>query len=626
MKWNNFKLAYKLLSAFGIVILILALVAYFALSGIGNVIEFGRSVVYANTLKTELVELKIEHLQLRDRVSTYIYRPSGLALNIETDHENCKLGKWYYGTERAKAEELFPQLKPVFERLEKPHEAFHKSLKEIESVDETVDKDLIFNLMQAKVGFSDLVRNLDDYTQGKGSDTEFTAQRSTDDFEKWLSSNALKQYSEHNAGLASALDRMQVPHQKLNQSILQIQTLVNQGKKTSARDYFKTVSMVQISEIQVQIDFLLNINKKNIENSELARDIFEKKTEPNAAEVSEILAELKNMVEQNSITENQMITKASATQGFVLTFSVTAALIALALAYFITRSIIAPITKTIEFTAQIAKGDLTGEIFYNGSDEIGELVQSMNQMGAVVRNMVTGMASGTSSISKLSNEMSMIAQQMAQGSSEQSSSTEEISATVEEVAANSYQNTEHARETERIAVKAADDITRGGRAVRETVAAMKVIADKIAVINEIANQTNILALNAAVEAARAGEFGEGFTVVASEVKRLAEKSRIAAGEIDKVTLRSVKIAEETGELFNGIIPDIKQTALLVRNIAVASVEQNSGTNQVSNAIEQLNRVTQQNAATSERMASNSIELANQAQYLNELASFFKLKK
>jgi methyl-accepting chemotaxis protein len=196
---------------------------------------------------------------------------------------------------------------------------------------------------------------------------------------------------------------------------------------------------------------------------------------------------------------------------------------------------------------------------------------------------------------------------------------------MEEMVANIQQNTENARQTEKIALNAADGINKVNNASDQTLTYMREIADKVSIIGEIARQTNILALNAAVEAARAGEHGKGFAVVAAEVRKLAERSQVSAVDIERLTKNSVKATEESSKLLAAIVPEIGKTAKLVQEIAAASIEQNSGADQVNNAIQQLNQVTQQNAAVSEEMATSSEELATQAQRLLEMMSFFMLE-
>ncbi len=196
---------------------------------------------------------------------------------------------------------------------------------------------------------------------------------------------------------------------------------------------------------------------------------------------------------------------------------------------------------------------------------------------------------------------------------------------MEEMAATIKQNSDNAQQTEKIALKSADDAIGSGRAVTETVAAMREIAGKISIIEEIARQTNLLALNAAIEAARAGEHGKGFAVVASEVRKLAERSQTAAGEISNLSASCVDVAEIAGELLGKLVPDIKKTAELVQEITAASGEQNTGAEQVTKAIQQLDQVIQQNAGAAEEMSSMAEELSSQAEQLQTSISFFKLK-
>jgi methyl-accepting chemotaxis protein len=213
---------------------------------------------------------------------------------------------------------------------------------------------------------------------------------------------------------------------------------------------------------------------------------------------------------------------------------------------------------------------------------------------------------------------------MSQGSSEQAGSVEEVSASMEEMVSNIQQNADNAQQTERIALKAAEDAREGGRAVTDTVAAMKEIASRITIIEEIARQTNLLALNAAIEAARAGEHGKGFAVVASEVRKLAERSQAAAGEISKLSGSSVRIAEAAGEMLAKLVPDIQRTAELVQEINGSSKEQNEGAGQVNKAIQQLDQVVQQNASVAEEMASTAEELSSQSEHLQGIIQFFKV--
>jgi methyl-accepting chemotaxis protein len=213
---------------------------------------------------------------------------------------------------------------------------------------------------------------------------------------------------------------------------------------------------------------------------------------------------------------------------------------------------------------------------------------------------------------------------MSQGATEQAASAEEASSSIEEMNATIRQNADNALQTEKIALKSAADALESGKAVAEAMAAMKDIAARISIIEEIARQTNLLALNAAIEAARAGEHGKGFAVVAAEVRRLAERSQTAAGEISKLSGSSVQVAEKAGTMLAKLVPDIQKTAELVQEISAASREQTTGAGQINGAIQQLNQVIQQNAGAAEEMSSTAEELSSQAEQLQEAIAYFQV--
>jgi len=293
-------------------------------------------------------------------------------------------------------------------------------------------------------------------------------------------------------------------------------------------------------------------------------------------------------------------------------------------AYIITRSIVQPINEQNTIIKKIATGNLTVEFEADRKDEIGDSARALKSMVSKLKEVITIIVGASENITAASVEMSSSSQQMSEGATEQAASAEQVSSSMEQMAANIQQNTDNAQQTEKIALKAADDIQEGSRAVNETVTSMKEIAEKISIIGEIARQTNLLALNAAVEAARAGEHGKGFAVVAAEVRKLAERSQSAAAEIDQVSASSVAVAEKSGKLLEQIVPDIQKTARLVQEISASSREQSAGSEQVNTALQQLNQVTQQNAAAAEEVASSSEELAGQADQMKDTISFFKV--
>jgi methyl-accepting chemotaxis protein len=312
------------------------------------------------------------------------------------------------------------------------------------------------------------------------------------------------------------------------------------------------------------------------------------------------------------------------TRTLVLAVTLCALLIGIILSIIITNAITKAMALGVDFSAQIAGGNLNASLEIDQKDEIGKLASSLNVMSARLKDVVIQIQAAASQISVGSQEISSTSQQMSQGATEQAASLEEISASMEQMTSNIRQNAENAMTTEKIAHKSSQIAEEGGKAVNDTVEAMRLIATKIGIIEEIARSTNMLALNASIEAARAGEYGKGFAVVASEVGKLAERSQKEAGEISKLSAESVQIAEHAGTTINGMIPEIKRTAELVQEISAASAEQNTGAEQINAAIMQLDQVVQQNASASEESASMSEELASQAEEMHATISYFQI--
>jgi methyl-accepting chemotaxis protein len=288
------------------------------------------------------------------------------------------------------------------------------------------------------------------------------------------------------------------------------------------------------------------------------------------------------------------------------------------------RIIVKPLASLKTSMEKLASGDLDLAVDIRSNDEVGKLGQSMNSMVMKLRDVVADVQSASNGVFEGSQQLSSSAAQLSGGTTEQAASAEEASSTVEEMNATIRQNADNAVQTEKIARKSAVDAQESGGAVTDAVTAMKQIAQKIGIIEEIARQTNLLALNAAIEAARAGEAGKGFAVVASEVRKLAERSQTAAAEISNLSGSSVDIAVRAGTMLATLVPDIQKTAELVQEISAASKEQAGGADQINSAIQQLNRVVQQNAGAAEEMSTMAEQLSSQAEQLQSSIAFFRL--
>jgi len=367
----------------------------------------------------------------------------------------------------------------------------------------------------------------------------------------------------------------------------------------------------------------LKYREEAVSYTELNR--IQKESQLLAAKASAVTIE--TAIEMSKAASASMKAVMSAAVSTVLGSALLAVLLGIVLAVFITRGISYPIRLAVGKAEEIADGELRNDVprqFSSRGDEIGALAKSLQGMMERLRQVIGEVNTASMQVSAGSQQLSSTSQQMSQGATEQAASVEEISSSMEEMTSNIKQNADNALQTENIARKSAVAAEEGGRSVAATVTAMKEIASKIGIIEEIARSTNMLALNASIEAARAGEYGKGFAVVASEVGKLAERSQKEAGEISKLSKESVSIAEQAGITISALIPEIRRTAELVQEISAASNEQNSGAEQINSAIMQLDKVVQQNASASEESASMSEELASQAEQMRETMEFFKV--
>ena len=624
MKWNNLRISRKLLIGSGVNLALLIAVGVLSIVGLTNTVSDGITVSDGNELRGELLQREVDHLNWASKVSAFINDDTIHELTVQLDHTQCGFGKWYYGEGRKKAEDILPALKPFLDNIGAPHKELHESAIEIKDVFQIADVNLPAFLVSKENDHLEWTSKIQDAIIYGAKKTGVQLDPTKCGFGKFLYGETGEKMKASDVLLAQLYQQILEPHKQLHAHGKSVETLLSEGKVDNATNVYHENVLSALVEVREILHKMQSRAAEKIKGKRKAEHIYATDTQNHLHEVQDLLGQMTKLAKDNILSIDQMVSHVLTTRIKIIIIGIIALILALFLSMTISRSITVPLAKAVQINHLMAQGDLRSEIDVDRKDEIGDLLQSMQDMTDKLSLIVGDVQNASEQVTSGSEMVSASTEALSQGASEQASSAEECSASMEQMVANIRQNADNARETEKIAIKSAEDAQNGGEAVVKTVGAMKNIADKISIIEEIARQTDLLALNAAIEAARAGDHGKGFAVVAAEVRKLAERSAVAAGEISKLSSSSIEVADEAGSLIETIIPDIQRTAELVQEINSSSNEQISGADQVNRAIQQLDEVIQQNASVAEEMSSTAEELTAQAQSMQESMTYFNV--
>ena len=664
MRWKNLKLSGKFAVGFGLVLMLLVIVSVWSSYGVNGIVGDAGGVISGNKLRGEIVQREVDHLKWTIALNALLTDDTVSELNIETDPHKCGFGKWYYGAGRKDAESLLPELSGIVTQLEEPHRKLHESAIKIEEVYRQADLTLPKFLAEKEADHLAWTNGVLAFFAENQDRLDVQLDDHQCSLGKFLYGPTGSQAAASDPELGQLFAEIKGPHLKLHESAIQIQD--NRQDRDLAFEVFQQKTIPALKATRAKLSELKTRSEQLVDSMNEAKAIYATETVPSLSTIQDLFKQVIAHVNTNIITDDEMLAESTQTLIGIVVLSLIAIPLGIFIAIIIARGILVPIRQTMQMINEMEQGHLDQRLALDRHDEIGQMASAMDRFADSLETEVVGnmnnLATGNltfnieprskkdslrSSIKNVAEDLtrmvisiraasenvfsgsqaiSATTEEMSQGATEQAAAAEEASSSVEQMTANIRQNADNAVETEKIATSAARDAQGSGEAVTATVGAMKEIAQKITIIEEIARQTNLLALNAAIEAARAGEHGKGFAVVAAEVRKLAERSQKAAGEINDLSSNSVDVAEKAGNLLITLVPNIQKTAELVQEISAASREQDAGADQISKSIQQLDSVIQQNASASEEMASTAEELSGQSEQLSEMISFFAVNE